>query len=333
EVIRELAAHLRLGAAAEVAMDATPRIRRQEDAGPVGAARERRALAARQREGQGHEGGAGQRGIEALPGHLAQPSVGGVGDADEPVAATARPGLLAREHDVVGQQQRQISVGLHPEVLCAYPSSEVKEPVADPVVVGAGEGGLPCARVRSARADAEIYLHGGHVTRWQPRGAEPVLFLSRRAVYAPGKAIRGGVPLIFPWFGPRATDPRAPMHGFARSRAWRLLTSGPGPDDSVVLELGLEDDDATRALWSSAFSLRYRVIVGATLSLTIEVVNTSPAPFTFETALHTYLAVGDVEAVTITGLEDTRFLDKVDGVTRKRHGPAPLRLTGETDRA
>lgn len=204
--------------------------------------------------------------------------------------------------------------------------------MADLVVVEAGEGGLPCARVRSARAGAEIYLHGGHVTRWQPRGAEPALFLSRSAIYAPGKAIRGGIPIIFPWFGPRATDPSAPKHGFARSLPWRLLTSGPGPDDGVVVELGLEDDAATRALWPSAFSLRYRVTVGETLSLALEVENTSPVPITCETALHTYVAVGDAETVTITGLEDTPYIDKVDEMARKRHGPDPLRLTGETDR-
>jgi glucose-6-phosphate 1-epimerase len=204
--------------------------------------------------------------------------------------------------------------------------------VAEPVVVEAAGGGLPSARVRGPRADAEIYLQGAHVTRWEPHDAEPVLFVSRRAVYAVGQPIRGGVPLVFPWFGPRPTDPRAPMHGFARSRAWRLLTSGAGPDDSVVAEFGLEDDEATRALWPCAFSLRYRVIVGEALGLALEVVNTSPASFTFETALHTYLAVGDVERITISGLEHSLYIDKVDGMARKRRGPDPLRLTGETDR-
>jgi len=204
--------------------------------------------------------------------------------------------------------------------------------VAELVVVETGNGGMPRACVSGARADAEVYLQGGHLTRWQPHGAEPVLFLSRRAAYAPGKAIRGGVPLIFPWFGPHATDRRAPMHGFARSRPWRLVTSGPGADGAVVLELGLEDDEATRAAWPSAFSLRYRVSVGDVLALSLEVVNTSPAPFTFEAALHTYLAVGDIHAVVITGLGDTPYIDKVDAMTRKRLGAEPLRLTGETDR-
>ena len=81
-----------------------------------------------------------------------------------------------------------------------------------------------------------------------------------------------------------------------------------------------------------AFALRYRVTVGTTLHLALEVVNTSPAPFTFEAALHTYLAVGDVEAVAVGGLEGTVYLDKVDAFARKRHGAGPLRLSGETDR-
>jgi glucose-6-phosphate 1-epimerase len=204
--------------------------------------------------------------------------------------------------------------------------------VAELVVVEAAAGGLERVCVRGAHAGAELYLQGAHLTGWQPHGSAPVLFLSRRAIYATGKAIRGGVPLVFPWFGPHATDPGAPMHGFARSRPWRLVRSGPGPDGAVVLELTLEDDAATRALWPSTFRLGYRVEIGATLSLALEVLNTSAAPFTFETALHTYLAVGDVTAVSVTGLEETSYIDKVDAMARKRQGAAPLRLTGETDR-
>jgi glucose-6-phosphate 1-epimerase len=199
-------------------------------------------------------------------------------------------------------------------------------------VVGSGQGGQPRVRVTGARADAELYLQGGHLTQWQPRGAAPVLFLSSRAAYAPGKAIRGGVPVVFPWFGPHPTDRGAAMHGFARTAPWRLVGSGPGPADSVVLELALEDDAATRAVWPPAFALRYRVGVGDTLELALEIANTSSVPFTFEAALHTYLAVGDVRAVGITGLEHTTYIDKVDGMARKRHGAEPLRLTGETDR-
>lgn len=204
--------------------------------------------------------------------------------------------------------------------------------MADPVVVEVGHGGLERIRVSGPRADAEIYLQGGHLTQWQPHGAAPVLFLSPRALYAPGKAIRGGVPVIFPWFGPHATDGAKPMHGFARSRPWRLITSGPGPDGAAIVELGLGDDDATRALWPSAFGLRYRIAIGEALVMELTTINTSPAPFAFEAALHTYLAVGDVGRIGVAGLEHTTYIDKVDAMTRKRHGAGALRLTGETDR-
>jgi glucose-6-phosphate 1-epimerase len=200
------------------------------------------------------------------------------------------------------------------------------------VVVEAGAGGLERVRVESAGAEAHIYLQGATVTHFQPHSAAPVLFLSNRATWAAGRAIRGGVPLIFPWFGAHATNPKAPMHGFARTRAWRLLGSQV-IDGAVVVELALDDDEASRAsAWPDAFQLRYRVSVGDTLGLALEVINTSPRAFQFEAALHTYLAVGDVRAVAITGLENATYIDKVDGMTRKRQGAEPLRLTGETDR-
>ena len=205
--------------------------------------------------------------------------------------------------------------------------------MTEPVAVDKGAGGLERVRVTGPRAGAEIYVHGAHVTHWQPRAAgAPVLFLSSRAAFAPGKAIRGGVPLIFPWFGPHATDRTKPMHGFARARAWRLLGAEPVPDGTVAVELGLDDDASTRALWPHAFSARYRVSVGDTLAMSLDVVNTGGAPFTFEAALHTYLAVGDVRTASVTGLENTAFIDKVDAMTRKRASTEPLRLTGETDR-
>jgi len=205
--------------------------------------------------------------------------------------------------------------------------------MTEPVVVDQGRGGLERVRVTGPRAEAEVYLQGAHVTHWQPRGsAAPVLFCSARAVYAPGKAIRGGVPLIFPWFGTHATDKSKPMHGFARARAWRLITAEPAPDGSVVIDLGLDDDEATRALWPHAFRARYRVTAGDTLTLSLDVTNTGRAPFTFESALHTYLAVADVRTASVSGLENTTFIDKVDGFTRKRLAAEPLRLTGETDR-
>jgi glucose-6-phosphate 1-epimerase len=195
-----------------------------------------------------------------------------------------------------------------------------------------GAGGLARAVVTASESEAHVYLHGAHVTHWQPRGETPVLFLSARSAFAAGKAIRGGVPLIFPWFGARAGDPTAPAHGFARAAAWTLDEVDTPDDGSVMLTLRLDASDATRAVWPHGFAVRYRVAVGPALALTLEVENADAAPFVFEEALHTYLAVGDVRTAAITGLAGTSYIDKVDRMTRRTEGPAPLVLTGETDR-
>lgn len=170
-------------------------------------------------------------------------------------------------------------------------------------------------------------LQGAHVTDWQPRGAEPVLFLSPRSVFAPGRAIRGGVPVCFPWFATRAATPSAPAHGFARIRDWRLAERTP-----TSLAFTLESDAETHRLWPHDFRLRLEVAVSRRLELTLDVTNTSPAAFTFEGALHTYLRVGDVGAIGISGLERAPYVDNTAGGARKQADDGPLRLAGEVDR-
>jgi glucose-6-phosphate 1-epimerase len=189
------------------------------------------------------------------------------------------------------------------------------------------QAGSRSITLETPEAQARVVLQGAHVTHWQPRGARPVLFVSPRSVEAPGRAIRGGVPICFPWFAARADDPAAPAHGFARIRDWHLVQR---TDRTAVF--GLDSDADTRRLWPHDFRLRFRVVVGATLDLTLETTNTSTAPFTVEMALHTYVHVSDVAAVTITGLEGATYIDKVDGRARKHAGAAPLRFDGEVDR-
>jgi D-hexose-6-phosphate mutarotase len=196
-----------------------------------------------------------------------------------------------------------------------------------------GRGDLPVIRVSSERlGHAEVYLHGAHVSAWQPKDKAPVIFMSRDSAFDPAKPIRGGVPICFPWFGPHATDKQAPMHGFARIQPWTLLSAGETPD-AISLVFTLSDNDRTRAsAWPHPFQAIYRVTVGATLELSLEVRNTGTSPVRFEEALHTYYAVQYVKEVSITGLENTDYLDKTDGFTRKAQGPAPVRIEAETDR-
>jgi glucose-6-phosphate 1-epimerase len=195
----------------------------------------------------------------------------------------------------------------------------------------AGQNGLLRLRLTPPAAEAHVYLHGGHVTHWQPRGAEPVLFLSARSRFDPRSAIRGGVPIIFPWFGAKADDPKAPQHGFARTAPWRVeaLTR---EGDAVGVVLRCEPDEAARAAWPHRHTLRHRIRVGATLEMTLEVENGSSEPLGFEEALHTYLAVRDVRETSVTGLAGTTYIDKVAGMTRTTEGQAPVRLGDETDR-
>jgi glucose-6-phosphate 1-epimerase len=199
-----------------------------------------------------------------------------------------------------------------------------------------GDGGLIVARVNTPACAAEIYLHGAHLTAWQPGGHAPVLFLSERSAFAEDKAIRGGVPVIFPWFGARTAtseSPRTdgPSHGFARTSLWQVAFAALAGDD-LHLTLTLGPNEASRTLGFDQFQLAYELVLGAELRMRLTVANQAEVPLHFEEALHTYLAVGDATQVEILGLADTEFLDKTEGFQRKRQTEEVLKFTKETDR-
>jgi len=196
----------------------------------------------------------------------------------------------------------------------------------------AGQNGLTRAMVTTPQAEAQVYLHGAHVTHFQPRGEQPVLFMSARSRFEPGKPIRGGIPIVFPWFGKLASDPAAPMHGVARLAEWRIQSATQAGDGSVTLVLGLDTDKGTHPGWPHACELRYHVGIGSALDIALEVRNCSQQAITFEEALHTYLAVSDVRQVSIAGLAGTEYLDKTDSMSRRTQGAESIRITGETDR-
>lgn len=198
--------------------------------------------------------------------------------------------------------------------------------------IGAGNGELPCITVTAEPASAEIYLHGAHVTHFQPRGSTPLLFMSKSSQFAPGKPIRGGIPLIFPWFGARASDKTSPAHGFARLMPWDIESADLRADGSVRVVLTLASDDATLAQWPHAFSLRLIVIVASFLDITLEIRNRSAQEMQFEEAMHTYLKVGNIRQTTVEGLADVELVDKVAAGERRKESSEPIRFLGETDR-
>jgi len=214
--------------------------------------------------------------------------------------------------------------------------SELNERFAMPGALEFDEhDGLPRVQVRLASAEATVYLHGAHVTHWQPAGAKPVLFLSERSEFADGKPIRGGVPICFPWFGARSDGHEGPPHGFARLQEWELAFAAllPGESgDRMHLTFTLGPSELSRSLGFDEFRVVYEVMVGSTLTLRLTVANLSGKSLRFEEALHTYFAVGDVRETELTGLESARYLDKPDGMKEKTAPGEALRFTGETDR-
>ena len=198
--------------------------------------------------------------------------------------------------------------------------------------LGEGRGGLERLTLVTPEAEAHVYLHGAHLTHFQPRGERPVLWLSEHSAFAPGKAIRGGVPICFPWFGPKADAAAAPIHGFARLALWSLAAVEKGPSGELVAALELRSGEDSRRSLPGAFALRVTVGVGRTLRMSLRVTNTGDQPFRFEEALHSYFAVGDVRRLAMGGLEGAAYVDKADGWARRTLGSATLRITGETDR-
>lgn len=188
-----------------------------------------------------------------------------------------------------------------------------------------GEGGLPRVVVGSpGGGSAEVYLHGAHVTAWAPPGAAPVLWMSPASRFDAAAAIRGGVPICFPWFGGGPDGDRSPAHGYARLADWRLVGAEEGPD-GVVVTLALDAGD-------DGLAATFRVSVGRRLGLSLDVVNEGAAPTSFEVALHTYLAVADVRAIRVLGLAGERYLDRNGGPEPVRQDEEAITIAGETDR-
>src|SRR5271169_2169031 len=145
--------------------------------------------------------------------------------------------------------------------------------INDVAHVVTGKGGLPKVQVTTRQASGEMYVHGAQVTSWKPAGAEEVIFLSDRAQWNEGIAIRGGIPICFPWFRAKADDPRAPAHGFVRTKAWQLESIAQ-IGDAVTVSMFTESGEDTKRWWAADFGLVYRVTFASELRLELVVTNT-----------------------------------------------------------
>ncbi|HUE15771.1 MAG TPA: D-hexose-6-phosphate mutarotase [Planctomycetaceae bacterium] len=193
-----------------------------------------------------------------------------------------------------------------------------------------GNGGLAKVAITTPASAGGMYLHGAHVTSWQPRDAEEVLFVSTQSRWEDGRAIRGGIPICFPWFADKADDPSAPAHGFVRTKAWQL-ESVVRNGDAVTITMSTQSDAGTKKWWPADFHLLHRATFGCELGLELVVTNTGPAELRFEEALHTYFRVGQIEKVRLQGLDKVPYLDKTD-LNREQARQGAVAIVSETDR-
>jgi glucose-6-phosphate 1-epimerase len=169
--------------------------------------------------------------------------------------------------------------------------------------------GLPAVRLRAKDgATATITLHGAHVVSWKSARGVEQLYLSPNTRFESGQAIRGGVPVVFPQFNTRGVLPR---HGFARTCRWALVEDEASvAEDACRVTLALQSHKVIKALWPYAFGCSLTVALQADrLAITLNVSNHGPASFNFQAALHTYLAIGSIDSVKLTGLDGCDFED------------------------
>ena len=200
-----------------------------------------------------------------------------------------------------------------------------------------GRGDLPEIHICNDAATAEISLMGAHVLSYRPAGEKEVLFLSEHSAFAQtGPAIRGGVPICWPWFGPANRDvlPNATTsHGFARQMMWELAERREVSPRRTEVTLALHDTPESLVIWPHRFDLRMLVSVGATLEMSLTTTNVDEAPFTIAQALHTYFSIGDIDAVSIRGFDALKFIDKAPANPPAANPqPGDIRITEETDR-
>ncbi len=194
------------------------------------------------------------------------------------------------------------------------------------VTVVRDPGGRSALRLERGEDAVIVSCTGAQVLSWHREGRD-VLWTASQPEYAPEKPVRGGIPVVFPWFGDH-TDDALPAHGFARTLEWTL--SEAAPDTSITLSCG--DNEKTRTLWPHAFGMSLRIALDDGLLLTWTIENTGPTAWSCEQALHTYYSVGDIHSASLEGLEGVSWTEHARAPEPEWDPDAPIRFRAETDR-
>ena len=178
-------------------------------------------------------------------------------------------------------------------------------------------------------SQATVTLAGAHLVSWIPADGQEQTYISPRSAFAPGQPIRGGVPVIFPQFSTRGPIVR---HGFARLSLWEVLEE-TGSDTHASLTLGLGGNGAADWNWPHDYACELQFTLAPdALTMQLTVRNTGDSAFSFAAALHTYLNIGELGSVAITGLQGCDYEDSMDGNVRKTDHEAVLAPKDGLDR-
>lgn len=193
------------------------------------------------------------------------------------------------------------------------------------------DNGFVTIEISNESATAKIALQGAHIFEYN-RYAEPaLLWVSRDAVFETGKAIRGGIPVCWPWFGKNPEQPEWPQHGFVRTALWKL-EGVKEPDNTVsIVTLSLDHTAIKQPYFPYRFHLKMLITIGEKLAVSLTTENRDGKPFAITEALHTYFNVGSIAAISIIGLEGVTYADALEGFKRK-YTDSPIGITNETDR-
>lgn len=204
--------------------------------------------------------------------------------------------------------------------------------IANKVKFVSGKGGFPTIEINNEYAKAIISIYAGQVLSFQPLDqAEDLMFLSNKAYHQEGKAMKGGVPICWPWFGPDPEAKGRSSHGFVRNRLWQMRAVDTTQDGATKVTMGLVDTEETRKIWNYAFDFAIAITVGSSLTIELITRNTGKEAFSITQALHTYFKVGHISQVQVLGVENKTYIDKVDSGKQKTQTGA-VTFSEECDR-
>jgi glucose-6-phosphate 1-epimerase len=204
--------------------------------------------------------------------------------------------------------------------------------IKDQLQFSLGDNGFVMIDISNQYAKARISTYAGQIVSYQPNSAtEDLFFLSDKVQYQEGKAIRGGVPICWPWFGDDTSGFERPPHGFVRNQQWDVLSTETLEDGRTSVVLTTADTDMTRELWHYEFNLELQLLIGSNLEMKLKTKNTGKQFFTITQALHTYFKVSDVSNVLIKGLDGKPYIDKLDSFAVKQQAD-DIMVSQEIDR-